>query len=85
MKNGNGKHVSFFQRVINGLLANKTITFNLADIPKSYRSQPFNLGAKLKDRAQLDVEVVLSPDKIRIYLNHSQQTKQQITTATAIC
>lgn len=82
------KRQSFFQRVVDGLLANKSITFNLADIPKSYKQQPFNLGAKLKERAGLDVEIVVGSTKICIFNKTKTKTKtnhRNVTSTHKLC
>lgn len=62
------KKVPFFRMVVDELKRNRSITLNLCDIPLSYREQPYNLSAKLSERAQLKTKVSLTKTKIVIYV-----------------
>lgn len=75
----NGSRVPFFRSLVRTLHERRSASFKLADIPKSYRDQPFNLGTKLKTRAKLDVRVICSPTNIVIFLNHKHKQKPHAT------
>lgn len=59
---------SFFTYITDRLRKEHMFSLQLATLPISYQEQPYNLAAKLKDRANLPVGIVVDKKKNLITL-----------------